>query len=49
MVFSQEAYEKVVKFYGEDPKYTQPSSFFGIFHRFVKAYQVCKISYFEIK
>lgn len=36
---AKEAYEKVVKFYGEDPKYTQPSSFFGIFHRFVKAYQ----------
>ncbi|XP_065897547.1 formin-like protein 2 isoform X2 [Dysidea avara] len=35
----QESFENVVKFYGENPRHTQPSTFFGIFHRFSKAYR----------
>uniref|UniRef100_A0A8B9J905 Formin-like 1a n=1 Tax=Astyanax mexicanus TaxID=7994 RepID=A0A8B9J905_ASTMX len=37
---AQEAYISVVEYFGENPKTTQPSMFFPIFGRFVKAYKV---------
>uniref|UniRef100_A0A8B9HKZ6 Formin-like 1a n=1 Tax=Astyanax mexicanus TaxID=7994 RepID=A0A8B9HKZ6_ASTMX len=39
---AQEAYISVVEYFGENPKTTQPSMFFPIFGRFVKAYKVSK-------
>lgn len=36
---AQEAYAAVVEYYGENPKTTQPSMFFPIFARFIKAYK----------
>uniref|UniRef100_A0A8B9HCQ2 Formin-like 1a n=1 Tax=Astyanax mexicanus TaxID=7994 RepID=A0A8B9HCQ2_ASTMX len=36
---AQEAYISVVEYFGENPKTTQPSMFFPIFGRFVKAYK----------
>lgn len=36
---AQEAYMSVVEYYGENPKTTQPSMFFPIFVRFIKAYK----------
>lgn len=37
---AQEAYLSVVEYFGENPKTTQPSMFFPIFGRFIKAYKV---------
>ncbi|TRZ03213.1 hypothetical protein DNTS_018904, partial [Danionella cerebrum] len=37
---AQEAYASVVEYYGENPKTTQPSMFFPLFARFIKAYKV---------
>ncbi|XP_062388254.1 formin-like protein 1 [Sardina pilchardus] len=37
---AQEAFVSVVEYFGENPKTTQPSQFFTLFHRFSKAYQV---------
>ncbi|KAG7334738.1 hypothetical protein KOW79_001334 [Hemibagrus wyckioides] len=36
---AQEAYVSVVEYFGENPKTTQPSMFFPLFVRFVKAYK----------
>uniref|UniRef100_A0A668AEM4 Formin like 1 n=1 Tax=Myripristis murdjan TaxID=586833 RepID=A0A668AEM4_9TELE len=36
---AQEAYAAAVEYFGENPKTTQPSMFFPIFARFVKAYK----------
>ncbi|KAK7167967.1 hypothetical protein R3I94_002126 [Phoxinus phoxinus] len=36
---AQEAYMSVVEYYGENPKTTQPSMFFPLFVRFIKAYK----------
>ena len=36
----QESYGSVVEYFGENPKTTQPSMFFPLFSRFVKAYKV---------
>ncbi|RXN18348.1 formin 1 [Labeo rohita] len=36
---AQEAYASVVEYYGENPKTTQPSMFFPLFVRFIKAYK----------
>ncbi|KAI5097155.1 formin-like protein 1, partial [Silurus meridionalis] len=36
---AQEAYLSVVEYFGENPKTTQPSMFFPLFVRFVKAYK----------
>lgn len=38
--FSQDAFDEVVKFFGENSKTTPPSVFFPVFVRFVKAYRV---------
>uniref|UniRef100_A0AAR2K4B6 Formin-like 1a n=1 Tax=Pygocentrus nattereri TaxID=42514 RepID=A0AAR2K4B6_PYGNA len=37
---AQEMYVSVVEYFGENPKTTQPSQFFPIFVRFIKAYKV---------
>ncbi|GAA6070685.1 formin-like protein 1, partial [Tachysurus ichikawai] len=37
---AQEAYVSLVEYFGENPKTTQPSMFFPLFVRFVKAYKV---------
>jgi hypothetical protein len=37
---SQDAFDDVVKYFGENPKTTPPSVFFPVFVRFVKAYKV---------
>lgn len=39
-IFLQEAYGSVVEYFGENPKTTQPSMFFPLFGRFLKAYKV---------
>lgn len=39
-VFLQEAYGSLVEYFGENPKTTQPSAFFPLFGRFIKAYKV---------
>ena len=36
---AEDTYHKVVKFYGEDPKTTQPGQFFNEFSRFIAAYK----------
>lgn len=36
----QEAYVAVVEYFGENPKTTQPSMFFPLFGRFIRAYKV---------
>ncbi|XP_056609906.1 formin-like protein 1 [Triplophysa dalaica] len=36
---AQEAYMSVVEYFGENPKTTQPSMFFPLFVRFIKAYK----------
>ncbi|KAL0992808.1 hypothetical protein UPYG_G00098720 [Umbra pygmaea] len=36
---AQEAYGSVVEYFGENPKTTQPSMFFPLFVRFIKAYK----------
>lgn len=36
----QDAFDDVVKYFGENPKTTPPSVFFPVFVRFVKAYKV---------
>lgn len=36
----QEAYGSVVEYFGENPKTTQPSMFFPLFGRLIKAYKV---------
>ncbi|XP_007558234.1 formin-like protein 1 [Poecilia formosa] len=36
---AQEAYASVVEYFGENPKTTQPSMFFPVFGRFIKAYK----------
>lgn len=38
----QEAYGSVVEYFGENPKTTQPSMFFPLFGRFIKAFKVRK-------
>lgn len=40
VVSLQEAYGSVVEYFGENPKTTQPSMFFPLFGRFIKAYKV---------
>lgn len=40
--FFQEAYVSVVEYFGENPKTMQPSLFFPLFGRFIKAYKVRK-------
>ncbi|OCT61067.1 hypothetical protein XELAEV_18047096mg [Xenopus laevis] len=37
---SQDAFDDVVKYFGENPKTTPPSVFFPVFVRFVKAYKI---------
>uniref|UniRef100_A0A3B3Z7G2 FH2 domain-containing protein n=1 Tax=Periophthalmus magnuspinnatus TaxID=409849 RepID=A0A3B3Z7G2_9GOBI len=37
---AQESYSSAVEYFGENPKTTQPSMFFPIFGRFIKAYKV---------
>ncbi|XP_038134199.1 formin-like protein 1 [Cyprinodon tularosa] len=39
---AQEAYASVVEYFGENPKTTQPSMFFPLFGRFVKAYKIAQ-------
>uniref|UniRef100_A0A3Q1H3L8 Formin-like 1a n=1 Tax=Acanthochromis polyacanthus TaxID=80966 RepID=A0A3Q1H3L8_9TELE len=39
---AQEAYGSVVEYFGENPKTTQPSMFFPLFARFVKAYKTAQ-------
>ncbi|XP_034046531.1 formin-like protein 2 [Thalassophryne amazonica] len=39
---AQEAYGSVVEYFGEDPKTTQPSMFFPMFGRFIKAYKTAQ-------
>ncbi|XP_056258602.1 formin-like protein 1 isoform X2 [Seriola aureovittata] len=39
---AQEAYGSVVEYFGENPKTTQPSMFFPLFGRFIKAYKVAQ-------
>lgn len=39
---SQDAFDDVVKYFGENPKTTPPSVFFPVFVRFVKAYKVIR-------
>uniref|UniRef100_H3D2A0 Formin like 1 n=1 Tax=Tetraodon nigroviridis TaxID=99883 RepID=H3D2A0_TETNG len=36
---AQEAYKSVVEYFGENPKTTQPATFFPIFGRFIRAYK----------
>uniref|UniRef100_A0A668AX80 Formin like 1 n=1 Tax=Myripristis murdjan TaxID=586833 RepID=A0A668AX80_9TELE len=43
---AQEAYAAAVEYFGENPKTTQPSMFFPIFARFVKAYKDYNGSFF---
>lgn len=40
LVSLQEAYTSLVEYFGENPKTTQPSMFFPMFGRFIKAYKV---------
>ena len=40
--FPQDAFDDVVKYFGENPKTTPPSVFFPVFVRFVKAYKVSR-------
>lgn len=40
LLSSQDAFDDVVKYFGENPKTTPPSVFFPVFVRFVKAYKV---------
>ena len=37
---AEDTYHKVVRFYGEDPKATEPGPFFNEFARFIAAYKV---------
>ncbi|XP_037544693.1 formin-like protein 1 [Nematolebias whitei] len=39
---AQEAYVSVVEYFGENPKTTQPSMFFPMFGRFIKAYKTAQ-------
>ncbi|XP_029013886.1 formin-like protein 1 [Betta splendens] len=39
---AQEAYVSVVEYFGENPKTTQPSMFFPLFGRFIKAYKTAQ-------
>ncbi|XP_071327693.1 formin-like protein 1 [Trachinotus anak] len=39
---AQEAYGSVVEYFGENPKTTQPSMFFPMFGRFIKAYKTAQ-------
>ncbi|KAM6905547.1 formin-like protein 1 [Xenentodon cancila] len=39
---AQEAYISVVEYFGENPKTTQPSMFFPMFGRFIKAYKAAQ-------
>uniref|UniRef100_A0A3Q3IN50 Formin-like 1a n=1 Tax=Monopterus albus TaxID=43700 RepID=A0A3Q3IN50_MONAL len=39
-ILTTEAYGSVVEYFGENPKTTQPSMFFPMFARFIKAYKV---------
>ncbi|KAK2833198.1 hypothetical protein Q5P01_017087 [Channa striata] len=39
---AQEAYASVVEYFGENPKTTQPSMFFPLFGRFIKAYKTAQ-------
>ncbi|KAM3597884.1 uncharacterized protein V6R79_010690 [Siganus canaliculatus] len=39
---AQEAYGSVVEYFGENPKTTQPSMFFPLFGRFIKAYKTAQ-------
>lgn len=36
----QEAYNAVVRYFGESPKTTPPSVFFPVFVRFIRSYKV---------
>uniref|UniRef100_A0A8C4H720 Formin-like 1a n=1 Tax=Dicentrarchus labrax TaxID=13489 RepID=A0A8C4H720_DICLA len=45
---AQEAYGSVVEYFGENPKTTQPSMFFPMFGRFIKAYKVMMCGRFLI-
>ncbi|PWA17710.1 hypothetical protein CCH79_00008242 [Gambusia affinis] len=39
---AQEAYASVVEYFGENPKTMQPSMFFPLFGRFIKAYKIAQ-------
>ncbi|XP_039976270.1 formin-like protein 1 [Xiphias gladius] len=39
---AQEAYGSLVEYFGENPKTTQPSAFFPLFGRFIKAYKTAQ-------
>lgn len=41
----QDAFDDVVKYFGENPKTTPPSVFFPVFVRFVKAYKVNSLAW----
>uniref|UniRef100_A0A670KAK4 Formin like 3 n=1 Tax=Podarcis muralis TaxID=64176 RepID=A0A670KAK4_PODMU len=38
---AEEAYNTVVRYFGESPKTTPPSVFFPVFARFIRSYKVC--------
>uniref|UniRef100_A0A670KF69 Formin like 3 n=1 Tax=Podarcis muralis TaxID=64176 RepID=A0A670KF69_PODMU len=40
---AEEAYNTVVRYFGESPKTTPPSVFFPVFARFIRSYKVCKL------
>ena len=43
---AEDTYHKAVRFYGEDPKTTEPGPFFNEFSRFIAAYKVsCRWSF----
>lgn len=44
-----ETYDHCVRFYGEDPKKTQPDEFFGIFREFTKSWEKCSADAKEFK
>lgn len=47
--FPQEAYNAVVRYFGESPKTTPPSVFFPVFVRFIRSYKVSRKEVFKEK
>ena len=45
----QEAYNAVVRYFGESPKTTPPSVFFPVFVRFIRSYKVSRREAFKEK
>ena len=43
----QEAYNAVVRYFGESPKTTPPSVFFPVFVRFIRSYKVSRREVFK--